>query len=303
MGDEHEINQAISILGLQIYKNIQERIDKGENEMQNIRALNLARKGQITEDTQRLVENMIIEANAQLDLLKLPQSFKTRIEEITHHYKKQVANHILNQSIRGLIDEQREEIGHYQFGQKDKKRDAIELTPELMLELDNASRSLSLEQISKESRLADLLLSGRKVSVDLERQSMELIKSDEDAKMHRIAINPNNEPIPVNIESMTEEELMANGITRIRGAELEYSTSGLRAKGGQNRLEENSQEIINRLERIYAQRQGSEQPPSPETTAFNSPIEEEKFGVHIPGRPVQEERGRPIKMARRNRFK
>ena len=76
-----------------------------------------------------------------------------------------------------------------------------------------------------------------------------MIKSADDAKMHMIAFNPNNEDIPINLTEMTPQELEVNGITHFKSSDIVMDSDG---NVRRNKIDmKNSERLVEALEKMY----------------------------------------------------
>lgn len=82
--EEFQLDKCIDILVAQIFSNIYRRVQKGENQNTYIAALQsliYVKDGMISPQQEQIIEDLMIEANSQLELIKLPRSFKDNLKE------------------------------------------------------------------------------------------------------------------------------------------------------------------------------------------------------------------------------
>lgn len=265
--EEFQIDKCIDILVAQIFTNIYERVQRGENQnpiIQTLQSIMYAGlEGEISPQQDQMVNELLIEANTQLELLKLPKHFKDNLKLITHQYKKKVADQLVSKTLelfksqstlssdamlKSLSEYGPEKKGLALFeGTTQDGRKAIPLTPEVMQELQRL-QSLPLDKLAENTEAMKYVLGGR-YALNLETQMTELIQTPTDAKLHSIIYNPDNKDIPVDISKMSPDELAASGITKISAGELKLSAEGRILPGS---APKNSEKIVAELERIYS---------------------------------------------------
>lgn len=267
--DEFQIDKCIDILIAQIFSNIHQRVQRGENQNPFIQMLQAIKfsgtEGQISPQQDQMFDELLIEANTQLELLKLPKHFKDNLKLITHQYKKQVADQLVSKTLElfksessgssdgmmpNLSDYAQNKQGLALFeGTTSDGRKAIPVTPELMNELQRL-QALPLDKLAENKEAMKYVLGGQ-FALNLETQMTELIQTSTDAKLHSILYNPENKEVPIDISKMSAEDLEASGITKISAGELKLSAEGRVLPGS---APKNSERIVAEIEKIYARK-------------------------------------------------
>lgn len=241
-GEEYEMEQVTNLLAVQIVRNLKKRLEENITQSQYLLAIEQASGGIMTEEVEATIQDLIIEANADLQLVKLPRFFENRMKTITHLHKKQIAQRILKDSIEM---EEATDWGSINIQQSlDDKR--VVLTPQLAQKLKLASQ-MPLNQLAENQELFDLI-NDRSLSLNLETKQMELIKDPENAKLHRIAFGSKDD-IPLNLEDMSPEELAFNNITVVKASEIEMDNHGTVTKSKVNKGA--YLKMMEQIERIY----------------------------------------------------
>lgn len=222
-GEDFQLKKAIELVAAKIVNDIQKKMEQGINQQHVLMAFKCFRLGTLTEETNEILQNLVIEATVDTELIKLPKVMKERMSLFTHLHKKKVAD-----SIVGHITNRILELGGSQFEKIDEtdaaRRNAITITPEVLRKFEQM-KNLSMEQIVQDQELFNLVQS-RIVGINLESQSKELLKNESDAKLHSIIFNPSNQEIPVNIGELTPEELEQNNITAFKASEIQLDNAG-----------------------------------------------------------------------------
>ena len=266
--EDFQLDKCVEVLVAQIFSNIYKRVQKGENQnalISSLQSLLYVQNGEISPQQDQMIDELLIEANSQLSLLKLPRKFQENLRQITHQYKKQVADQLVSKTIELFKSESNlqpelvlESLSGYASPTDALKlfdtvssdgRKAIPLTPQIMQELERLQH-LPLEQLAENKEAMKYALGGS-FALNLDKQITELVQTPTDAKLHSIIYNPENKDIPVDISKMSAEELAASGITKISAGELKLSGDGQILPGSHPK---NSQKILTEIERIYTQK-------------------------------------------------
>lgn len=222
-GEKYQVNKAVEMVAAKVLRTVQQRMENGENQSSALLALRNFRVGAMTDEDHEALQNLIVEATVDTDLIKLPPIFKEKMSTFAHLHKKKVADSIVNHVTNRVLALGGRELSGFQENES-KPRNAITVTPEV-IEKFQRMQSMSMEKISQDQELLKLVET-RCVGINLEQQSKELLKSEHDAKLHQIIFNPNDAEVPINLASMTPEELEANGITAFKGAEIQIDNTG-----------------------------------------------------------------------------
>ena len=272
-GDEHHFDQAVSLLTGKIVENLKKRMEQGENQQQFLMSIRAIQSGTFNEEDEKNLEDLIIEANTELDMVKLPSRFKSRIKEITHLYKKKVADQLMSSTVQRLLGSQgvskAELVGLSGIRGDARQRQALDLSLEVLERLQKM-KSLSLREIAEDTDFFELF-EKQLVSYNLEKRSFELVKNEADAKLHRLVLNPNDEDIPDNLELMTPEELIANEINFFKASDLMFDETGQLMKQQIDRT--NFEKVAERLEFLYDKKNAKNQ-TSPATDSADPQIEQ-----------------------------
>lgn len=251
-GEEHQFDKAVELLSLKILDNMKRRMEEGVDQQHYLLALRAVQSDFYNEEQERLVEDLIIEVNAEMELIKLPSRFKDRIKTITHFYKKKIADQILNATLEHLVSGE----GLYLNGEKvgmsgvrgvARKRSAIPLTPEVVERL-KKMQDMSLKEIAEDTNYYELL-ENQVMAFNFEKKSVEMVKSESDAKLHELILNPNNKEIPDNLEMMNPQELAANGIQFFKGKDLIMGVDGQVSRITSD--EKSFEKVVSVLEELY----------------------------------------------------
>ena len=251
-GEEHQFDKAVELLSLKILDNMKRRMEEGVDQQHYLLALRAVQSDFYNEEQERLVEDLIIEVNAEMELIKLPSRFKDRIKTITHFYKKKIADQILNATLEHLVSGE----GLYLNGEKvgmsgvrgvARKRSAIPLTPEVVERL-KKMQDMSLKEIAEDTNYYELL-ENQVMAFNFEKKSVEMVKSESDAKLHELILNPNNKEIPDNLEMMSPQELAANGIQFFKGKDLIMGVDGQVSRITSD--EKSFEKVVSVLEELY----------------------------------------------------
>ena len=252
-GEEHHFDLAVTMLTGKIIENLKKRMDQGESQQHLLVSIRAIQSGTYSEEDERNFEDLIIEANGELEVVKLPSRFKSRIKEITHQYKKKVADQIMSSTVQKLLGSQHstdagtELLGLSGVRGETRSRQALELSPEVMERLEKM-KNMSMREIAEDTNFLELL-DKQLISYNLEKRSLELVKSESDAKLHRLVLNPNDEDVPINIEQMSPEELKANDINFFKASDLMFDESGQILKHQIDTT--NFEKVAERLEYLY----------------------------------------------------
>ena len=244
-GEEYQLKKAIEVVAAKILKDIHKRIENGENQQHVLMALKSFKEGTVTEESQEILSNLIIEATVDTDLIKLPKIFQERISLFTHLHKKKVADAIVTHISEKMLAAGMATDSSIEAN--DRNRRVVQVTPEVLRKLE-ALKSMTYEDIAKDQELFDLVQS-RCVGINLEKQSFELLKSESDAKLHKIIFNPSNTDIPLDVSNMTPEELEANGITKFKAAEIQIDPAGSIVKAKTN--DQKLMDFFSKVEALY----------------------------------------------------
>lgn len=242
-GEEYEMEQVTNLIAAQIIRNLKKRLEANMNQSQYLLAIEQASGGVLTEEVEETIKDLIIEANADLQLVKLPRYFENRMKTITHMHKKQIAQRILKDSM------QMETISQMGIDSPKQSLDdkRVILTPELAQKLKLASK-MPLNELAENQQLFDLM-NDRSMSLNLETKQMELIKDPEYAKLHRIAFGSKDSEIPLNLEEMSPAELAFNNISVVKASEVEMDSNGNIMKSKVNKGA--YLKMMEKIERIY----------------------------------------------------
>lgn len=250
-GEEYQLKLATEMVAAKVLKTINDRMAAGESQQQVLMALKAFQMGTLTEECNDVLAELIVEAVVDTDLIKLPPVFKEKMNLFTHLHKRKVADSIVNHVTNKILA-----LGGSQIAsgleEDDAKRKAIPVTPEIVEKLKSV-KNMSMEQIAEDAELFRLVQS-RAVGINLEKRSTELLQSESDAKLHRIVFNPNNEHIPVDLTSMSQQELEANNITVFKACELEVDGSGRLVKAKTN--DQKLMTFFSKVESLYEKQKG-----------------------------------------------
>lgn len=88
----HDINFALQLIYKQIEDNVISKIEQGRNMARELAALRSMESDHIgVGNGQEIVQKLIIEANNQLQVLKLPKEFNKHVEKLTQNVRKEFA--------------------------------------------------------------------------------------------------------------------------------------------------------------------------------------------------------------------
>lgn len=247
---DYQLQEAVKLVALSIEKSIIKDIEEGKDTFELLLAMKCLSEGNADEEQREMLENLFLEKIIETELIKLPNYFRDQIKQIAHMHKQKVADsillHVANKA-SGLSAslESSYKARRLELNQREG-RVAIKLTPETKAKLESL-KQLKFEDVAKDEELVKLY-SINSLGLDLESKTFELIRSDSDAKLHSIIFNPKGSDIPIDLVNLTDEELAANGILKMRGQEMVLNSAGEILEFNANNKE--LEQMLSKIERL-----------------------------------------------------